>query len=170
MPILTITTLILLLFISSTLTLLLFFGRQVHYVPQTQNDLVEPETRFYLHYYYYYNCRSRRLSLRSAMTTIRFIIMPDNRLVQVDWSVSIYFAKNDNDRRTDIFLCAIRTNIWRISSYRLPVVEGPRVVVSTAAFHARVRGSDSAVWKKQKCFFPIHVWKSVLRGASVIER
>ena len=39
---------------------------------------------------------------------------------------------------------------------------GPRVVVSTAAFHARVRGSVSAVSKKQKCFFPIHVWKSVL--------
>ena len=29
----------------------------------------------------------------------------------------------------------------------------------------------SAVWKKQKkCFFPIYVWKSVLRGASVTER
>ena len=29
---------------------------------------------------------------------------------------------------------------------------GPRVVVSTAAFDARVRGS--AAWKKQKMFFP----------------
>ena len=28
----------------------------------------------------------------------------------------------------------------------------------------------SAVWKKQKCFFPVHVWKSVLWGASVTER
>ena len=93
--------------------------------------------------------------LRSAMTTIRFIIMPDNRLVQVDWSVSIYFAKNDNDRRTDIFLCAIRTNIWRISLYRLPVVEGggPRVVVSTVAFHARVRGSVPGL-KETKMFLP----------------
>ena len=36
---------------------------------------------------------------------------------------------------------------------------GPRVVVSTAAFLARVRGSFpvSAVWKKHKYFFPIHV-------------
>ena len=37
---------------------------------------------------------------------------------------------------------------------------GPRVVVSTATFHAleiRVRFQVSvAVWKKQKCFFPIH--------------
>ena len=49
---------------------------------------------------------------------------------------------------------------------------GPRVVVSTAAFHARFRGSipGLGVWKKQNCFFPIHVWKSVLRGASVTER
>ena len=47
---------------------------------------------------------------------------------------------------------------------------GPRVVVSTAAFHARVRFPVSAVWKKQKCFFPNHVWKSVLWGASVTER
>ena len=37
--------------------------------------------------------------------------------------------------------------------------------------HRKVfRFPDSAVWKKQKCFFPIHVWKSVLRGASVSER
>ena len=47
---------------------------------------------------------------------------------------------------------------------------GPRVVVSTAAFHAGVRFPVSAVWKKQKCFFPIHVWKLVLWGASVTER
>ena len=49
---------------------------------------------------------------------------------------------------------------------------GPRVVVSTAAFHAEfgVRFPVSADWKKQKCFFPIHVWKSVLWGASVTER
>ena len=47
---------------------------------------------------------------------------------------------------------------------------GPRVVVSTAAFQARVRFPVSAVWKKQKCFFPIHMWKSVLWGASVTER
>ena len=33
-----------------------------------------------------------------------------------------------------------------------------------------VRFPDSAVWKKQKCFFPIHVWKSILWGASVTER
>ena len=33
-----------------------------------------------------------------------------------------------------------------------------------------VRFPVSAVWKKQKCFFPIHVWKSVLWGASVTER
>ena len=36
---------------------------------------------------------------------------------------------------------------------------GPRVVVSTAAFHARVRGSVPGLGglKKQNCFFPIHV-------------
>ena len=42
---------------------------------------------------------------------------------------------------------------------------GPRVVVSTG-----VRFPVSAVWKKQNCFFPIHVWKLVLWGASVTER
>ena len=49
---------------------------------------------------------------------------------------------------------------------------GPRVVVSTAAFTPEfgVRFPVSAVWKKQKCFFPIHMWKSVLWGASVTER
>ena len=33
-----------------------------------------------------------------------------------------------------------------------------------------VRFPVSAVWKKQNCFFPIHVWKLVLWGASVTER
>ena len=53
--------------------------------------------------------------------------------------------------------------IWLINNIWREVVNflggGPRVVVSTAAFHARVRG-----------FSPIHVWKSVLWGASVTER
>ena len=50
---------------------------------------------------------------------------------------------------------------------------GPRVVVSTAAFHARVRGSVPGLGglkETKQCFFPIHVWKSVLWGASVTER
>ena len=48
---------------------------------------------------------------------------------------------------------------------------GPRVVVSTAAFHEFVvRFPVSAVWKKQRCFFPIHFWNSVLWEASVTER
>ena len=54
-----------------------------------------------------------------------------------------------------------------------PRVVGPRVVVSTAAFHAGVRGSVPGLGglkKTKKCFFPIHVWKSVLSGASVTER
>ena len=36
---------------------------------------------------------------------------------------------------------------------------GPRVVVSTAAFHARARGSVPGLGglKETKCFFPIHV-------------
>ena len=36
--------------------------------------------------------------------------------------------------------------------------EGPRVVVSTAVFHARVRGSIPGLGglKETKCFFPIH--------------
>ena len=50
---------------------------------------------------------------------------------------------------------------------------GPRVVVSTAAFHARVRGSVPGLGglkETKNCFFPIHVWKLVLWGASVTER
>ena len=37
-----------------------------------------------------------------------------------------------------------------------PLDGGPRVVVGTAAFHARVRGSFPGL-KETKCFFPIHV-------------
>ena len=50
---------------------------------------------------------------------------------------------------------------------------GPRVVVSTAAFHARARGSVpgfGGLEKNKKKFFPIPVWKSVLWGASVTEK
>ena len=36
--------------------------------------------------------------------------------------------------------------------------------------HQEASQTRMAVWKKQKCFFPIHVWKSVLWGASVTER
>ena len=47
---------------------------------------------------------------------------------------------------------------------------GPRGVVSTAAFHARVRGSVPGLGVlTKKCFFPIHVWNSLLWGASVTE-
>ena len=44
---------------------------------------------------------------------------------------------------------------------------GPRVVVSTAAFPARVRGfgSRSRRFERTKCFFPIHVWNSILWGS-----
>ena len=45
-------------------------------------------------------------------------------------------------------------------SERLTFISGgPRVVVSTAACHARVRGSvpGLGVFKETKCFFPIHV-------------
>ena len=52
-----------------------------------------------------------------------------------------------------------------VSHYRDPQLQvitnylrlSTRVVVSTAAFHARVRGSfpGLGVWKKQKCFFPM---------------
>ena len=35
---------------------------------------------------------------------------------------------------------------------------GPRVVVSNAAFHAKVRGSVPGLGERnKKCFFPIHV-------------
>ena len=57
--------------------------------------------------------------------------------------------------------------------FSLDLGGGPRVVVSTAAFHARVRGSVPGLGglkRNKKCFFPIHVWKSVLWGASVTER
>ena len=40
----------------------------------------------------------------------------------------------------------------------------PVFIVFTPEFG--VRFPVSAVWKKQKCFFPIHVWKSVLCSAS----
>ena len=48
---------------------------------------------------------------------------------------------------------------------------GPRVVVSTAAFHARVRGSVPGLGglKKTKMFLP-HPRVKVLWGASVTER
>ena len=46
---------------------------------------------------------------------------------------------------------------------------GPMVVVSTAAFHARVRGSVPGLGGLKETN-PIHVWKSVLWGASVTER
>ena len=47
-----------------------------------------------------------------------------------------------------------------------------RVVVSTAALRARARGSIPGLGglKETKMFLPIHVWKSVLWGASVTER
>ena len=55
-----------------------------------------------------------------------------------------------------------------------PVVGGgPRVVDSTVAFHTRVRGSVPGLGglkETKKCFFPIHVWKSVLLGASLTEK
>ena len=49
---------------------------------------------------------------------------------------------------------------------------GPRVVVSTAAFHQSSGfGSRSRRFgRNKKCFFPIHVWNSVLWGASVTEK
>ena len=48
---------------------------------------------------------------------------------------------------------------------------GPGVVVSTAALHARVRGSVLCVGGlKKKCSYPIHVYNSVLWEASVTER
>ena len=61
---------------------------------------------------------------------------------------------------------------WFIFIFTLMLGGGPRVVVSTAAFHARVRGSVPGLGglKETKCFFPIHVWNSVLWGASVSER
>ena len=49
---------------------------------------------------------------------------------------------------------------------------GPRVVVSTAAFHARVRGSVPGLGglKEAKIFLPHPLVNSVLWGASVTER
>ena len=49
---------------------------------------------------------------------------------------------------------------------------GPRVVVSTAAFHARVRGSVPGLGglKETKMFLPHPRVKVVLWGASVTER
>ena len=44
---------------------------------------------------------------------------------------------------------------------------GPRVPFTP---ESGVRFPVSAVWKKQNCFFPIHVWKLLLWGASVTER
>ena len=49
---------------------------------------------------------------------------------------------------------------------------GPRVVVSTAAFHARVRGSVPGLGglKETKMFFPHPRVKVSIVGASVTER
>ena len=48
---------------------------------------------------------------------------------------------------------------------------GPRIVVSTAAFHATVRGSVLGLdGLKETKMFSIHVSKLVLWGASVTER
>ena len=47
---------------------------------------------------------------------------------------------------------------------------GTRVMVSTAAFHARVRGSVPGLGGLKETNNHIHVWKSVLWGASVTER
>ena len=53
----------------------------------------------------------------------------------------------------------LRTLLFKKILFRNLLGGGPRVVVSTAAFHARVRGSVPGLGglKKQKCFFPIHV-------------
>ena len=61
----------------------------------------------------------------------------------------------------------LNVQIWACLTWHMG--GGPRVVVSTAAFHARVRGFGS--WSRRfernkKCFSPIHVWKS----APVTER
>ena len=87
------------------------------------------------------------------------------------------YLKSAYLKSKQLLLSVFAWKLW-VSSFRCAVIAlhlmggGPRVVVSTAAFHARVRGSvpGLAVWKKQKCFFPNHVWKSVLWGASVTER
>ena len=96
---------------------------------------------------------------------------------------SLYANKSDlklselqimaNDWHIDVLAV---TETWLYSNIPDALVPitggGPRVVVNTAAFHARVRFSVPGLggWKKQKkCFFPIHVWKSVLWGASVTE-
>ena len=70
------------------------------------------------------------------------------------------------------------SQVMHASRFRTPLFPwgvggGPMVVVSTAAFHARVRGSFpgyGGLKETKKCFFPIHVCKSVLWGASVTER
>ena len=78
-------------------------------------------------------------------------------------------ALNWSEKHFNNLPCPI-IHIYPVVCYRQG--GGPRVVVSTAAFHARVRGSVPGLGglKGTKSFFPIHVWKSVLWGASVTER
>ena len=54
---------------------------------------------------------------------------------------------------------SISVALLRFKYIYLTAGGGPRVVVSTAALHARVRGSVPGLGglKETKCFFPIHV-------------
>ena len=64
-----------------------------------------------------------------------------------------------------LFVVNLRNTLFKMTNIMLIVGSigvvggGARVVVSIAAFHARVRDSVPGLCglKKQKCFFPIHV-------------
>ena len=75
--------------------------------------------------------------------------------------------KIESERRS-----ASKTSNLRIYLFTSIKGGGPRVVVSTAAFHARVRGSVPGLGglKETKLFLPHPRVKLVLWGASVTER
>ena len=60
--------------------------------------------------------------------------------------------------------CMVVKTLTMVNAFRRFLSQlggGPGVVVSTAAFHARVRGFGSRsrrFERNKKCFFPIHVW------------
>ena len=89
-----------------------------------------------------------------------------NILTLLNQRTKVNTGVNSGTTHEDMFLdwydCIV-IDIWLFSKLfdkviiKIPTLNlggGPRVVVSTAAFHARVRGSVSAVWKKQKMFLP----------------
>ena len=94
-----------------------------------------------------------------STTCVAFVVC--SPYTQQTQSICITFVQ----RRPNVFdvgptLYKCHTNVlFLLGTYIDKQGGGPRVVVSTAAFHARARGSVPGLGglKETKCFFPIHV-------------